>query len=35
VEWNLALRDAQAQVNALKNGEVDVIERSASTSTRR
>jgi len=26
VEWNLALRDAQAQVNALKNGEVDVIE---------
>lgn len=26
VEWNLALRDAQAQVNALKNGEIDVIE---------
>ena len=26
VEWNLALRDAQAQVNALKNGEVDIIE---------
>jgi len=26
VEWNLALRDAQAQVNALRNGEVDIIE---------
>jgi peptide/nickel transport system substrate-binding protein len=26
VEWNLALRDAQAQVNALKKGEVDIIE---------
>ncbi len=26
VEWNLALRDAQAQVNALKNGEVDIVE---------
>ena len=26
VEWNLALRDAQAQVNALKNGEVDILE---------
>lgn len=26
VEWNLALRDTQAQVNALKNGEIDVIE---------
>jgi peptide/nickel transport system substrate-binding protein len=26
VEWNLALRDPQAQVNALKQGEVDVIE---------
>ena len=26
VEWNLALRDAQAQVNALKNGEIDIIE---------
>ncbi|MGE0874084.1 MAG: ABC transporter substrate-binding protein [Burkholderiales bacterium] len=26
VEWNLALRDAQAQVNALKAGEVDIIE---------
>ena len=29
VEWNLALRDAQSQVNALANGEVDVIERPA------
>jgi len=26
VEWNLALRDTQAQVNALKNGEIDIIE---------
>ena len=26
VEWNLALRDGQAQVNALKNGEVDIVE---------
>ena len=26
VEWNLALRDAQAQVNALKNGEIDILE---------
>ena len=26
VEWNLALRDAQAQVSALKKGEVDIIE---------
>jgi peptide/nickel transport system substrate-binding protein len=26
VEWNLALRDGQAQVNALRNGEVDIIE---------
>ncbi len=26
VEWNLALRDAQAQVNALKKGEVDIVE---------
>jgi len=26
VEWNLALRDPQAQVNALKNGEVDILE---------
>ena len=29
VEWNLALRDAQSQVNALVNGEVDVIEQPA------
>ena len=26
VEWNLALRDAQAQVSALQKGEVDVLE---------
>ena len=26
VEWNLALRDSQAQVNALKKGEVDILE---------
>ncbi|MEK9720927.1 MAG: ABC transporter substrate-binding protein, partial [Quisquiliibacterium sp.] len=26
VEWNLALRDGQAQVNALKKGEVDIVE---------
>lgn len=26
VEWNLALRDAQAQINALQKGEVDIIE---------
>jgi len=26
VEWNLALRDTQAQVNALRNGEVDILE---------
>jgi peptide/nickel transport system substrate-binding protein len=26
VEWNLALRDAQAQLNALQKGEVDIIE---------
>jgi peptide/nickel transport system substrate-binding protein len=26
VEWNLALRDAQAQINALKNGEIDILE---------
>ncbi|MDP1648449.1 MAG: ABC transporter substrate-binding protein [Rubrivivax sp.] len=26
VEWNLALRDAQAQVNALQKGEIDVLE---------
>jgi peptide/nickel transport system substrate-binding protein len=29
VEWNLALRDAQAQVNALVKGEVDIIEQPA------
>jgi peptide/nickel transport system substrate-binding protein len=29
VEWNLALRDAQSQVNALVNGEVDVVEQPA------
>jgi peptide/nickel transport system substrate-binding protein len=29
VEWNLALRDAQAQVNALVRGEVDIIEQPA------
>ncbi len=29
VEWNLALRDAQAQVNALANGEVDILEQPA------
>ncbi len=29
VEWNLALRDAQAQVNALAKGEVDIIEQPA------
>ena len=26
VEWNLALRDAQAQVNALAKGEIDILE---------
>ena len=26
VEWNLALRDAQAQVNALQKGEIDILE---------
>ncbi len=26
VEWNLALRDPQAQVNALQKGEIDIIE---------
>src|SRR5207253_2492863 len=26
VEWNLALRDSQAQVSALKKGEVDIVE---------
>src|SRR5687767_11464463 len=29
VEWNLALRDAQAQVSALQKGEVDILERPA------
>ena len=29
VEWNLALRDAQSQVNALAKGEVDIIEQPA------
>ena len=29
VEWNLALRDAQAQVNALEKGEVDILEQPA------
>ena len=29
VEWNLALRDAQAQVNALARGEIDIIEQPA------
>jgi peptide/nickel transport system substrate-binding protein len=29
VEWNLALRDAQAQVNALQKGEVDILEQLA------
>ncbi len=29
VEWNLALRDAQSQVNAIANGEVDMIEQPA------
>ncbi len=29
VEWNLALRDAQAQVNALTNGEIDILEQPA------
>jgi peptide/nickel transport system substrate-binding protein len=29
VEWNLALRDAQAQVNALVKGEVDIVEQPA------
>ncbi len=26
VEWNLALRDGQAQINALQKGEIDVLE---------
>ena len=29
VEWNLALRDAQAQVNAIAKGEIDIIEAPA------
>ncbi len=29
VEWNLALRDPQAQVNALIKGEVDILEQPA------
>jgi peptide/nickel transport system substrate-binding protein len=29
VEWNLALRDAQSQVNAIVNGEVDILEQPA------
>jgi peptide/nickel transport system substrate-binding protein len=29
VEWNLALRDAQAQVSALQKGEIDIIEAPA------
>jgi peptide/nickel transport system substrate-binding protein len=29
VEWNLALRDAQQQVNALARGEVDILEQPA------
>ena len=29
VEWNLALRDAQSQVNALLNGEIDILEAPA------
>jgi peptide/nickel transport system substrate-binding protein len=29
VEWNLALRDTQAQVSALQKGEVDIIEQLA------
>src|SRR5258708_8726424 len=29
VEWNLALRDAQAQVNALARGEIDILEQPA------
>src|SRR5258706_10262790 len=34
VEWNLALRDAQAQVNALLRGEVDILEAPAFESYR-
>src|SRR5687767_15966099 len=29
VEWNLALRDAQSQVNALVRGEIDILEQPA------
>src|SRR2546422_333539 len=29
VEWNLALRDAQAQVSALSRGEIDILEQPA------
>ncbi len=29
VEWNLAMRDAQTQVNALAKGEIDIIEQPA------
>ncbi len=29
VEWNLALRDAQSQVNAIAKGEVDILEQPA------
>lgn len=29
VEWNLALRDPQSQVNAIANGEIDMIEQPA------
>jgi peptide/nickel transport system substrate-binding protein len=29
VEWNLALRDAQSQVNALEKGEIDILEQPA------
>jgi peptide/nickel transport system substrate-binding protein len=29
IEWNLALRDAQSQVNALEKGEIDILEQPA------
>jgi peptide/nickel transport system substrate-binding protein len=29
IEWNLALRDAQSQVNAIAKGEVDILEQPA------
>jgi peptide/nickel transport system substrate-binding protein len=29
IEWNLALRDAQSQVNALVRGEIDILEQPA------